>query len=374
MRNTTSSLKELSVHYSLFLILAGFLGVLAGCGGGSSGGSGGPSATSVSGVYSGSTTVAYFHIPRLIDTVFASSTSYSPGRFTLSLNSNNQFGLTDQQGNTGGGTYTISGSSISLTGTLYLINSCTSSTATACAYSISSSGMTIGSSGAVSGTLDLSLNGSVVYTSPINVSPVTLPTVALTSLEGKSFTSTFGTPTNPGPLACPNASTFVGSVPASVNGSQVYIPCLTWNTYPAGSMSSSTPHYFTPTNGANMTMTFCSTIGSDCTPYSGMASGSRPYGTLTNVPPNALVFYVTTTGTTSPSPGCGNPTSGPSNCGIGVNGVYRTVQRQRRRSIGQDGRTKHLCWLLHGAERSCQSDCVFFRIDARNVSVRRIHS
>lgn len=173
------------------ILIASLMGLSA-CGGGSSGGSGGPSATSVSGVYSGGTTVAYFHIPRLIDTVFASS-SYSPGKFTLSLNSNNQFGLTDQQGNTGGGTYTISGSSISLTGTLYLINSCTSSTATACAYAISSSGMTIGSSGAVSGTLDLSLNGAVVYTSPINVSPVTLPTVALTSLEGKSFTSTFGT-------------------------------------------------------------------------------------------------------------------------------------------------------------------------------------
>ena len=123
---------------------------------------------------------------------------------------------------------------------------------------------------------------------------------------------------NPGPLACPSASTFVGSVPASVNGSQVYIPCLTWNTYPAGSMSSGTPSYFTPTAGANMTITFCSTIGSDCTPYSGMASGSRTFPTLSNVPPNALVFYVTTTGTTSPL--CGNVTSGPSNCGIGVNG------------------------------------------------------
>ena len=285
---------------------------LAACGGGSSGGGSSPSASSVSGIYSGGTTTAYFHILRLVDTVYATS-PYSPGTFSLALNSNNKFALTDQQGNQGGGTYSISGSSISLTGTMYLTTLCTSKTAT-CTYAISSSGMTIGSSGGISGTIDLSSGGAVVYSSSINVSPVTVPSVSLTKLEGQSFTSTFGSTTSPGPLACSTASTFSGTVSASVNGSSFYIPCLTWDTFPVGSDNSS--GYFVPTNGADFTMTFCSSIGTDCTPYT---ESGRTYITLTSVPSNALVFYITTTYETNPTP-CGTPSNTSSNCSIGVNG------------------------------------------------------
>ena len=63
-------------------------------------------------------------------------------------------------------------------------------------------------------------------------------------------------------------------------------------------------------------MTYCPTIGSDCTPYT---EPGRTYVTLASVPSNALVFYITTTNETQPV-SCGNSSNSTSNCSIGVNG------------------------------------------------------
>ena len=57
---------------------------LSACGGGS-GGSLNPTASSVTGIYTGGTTLAYLYLLELIDPAYASG--YPPAKFTLTLNS-----------------------------------------------------------------------------------------------------------------------------------------------------------------------------------------------------------------------------------------------------------------------------------------------
>jgi hypothetical protein len=305
-------------HRSILRFFFGvaFLATLAACGGGGGGGGGSsPTASSVTGVYTGGTTLAYFHMPVILDEAYASG--YSPSSFTLTLNPLGQFSIADDQGNVGGGTYTVSGSSVVISsGSLYLSSACTSSSSN-CIYTIKSGsgGLSIGS-GNISGTLDFfsSSNSSTpAFSTTLGLSVnSSLPSVSLTSLENQTLYVTFGTVSAPNPSGtppynCSSADTLVGTTGLSVNGSTMYFPCITWNTYEDGNMgnsndptvcpSSPNSNTFYPCNGTQYKMVMCPNLGSTCYPTSFpsyIPSSSIGYPPLT-VPSNALAFYVEAT-------------------------------------------------------------------------------
>ena len=219
------------------ILLAGIIiamtASLSGCGGGSSGGSS-PTPTSISGNYSGGTSLAFYKFPKFIDTVFASS-SYSPKNFTLSLEAGGNFSIVDDQGNLGSGTFTLSGSTISISGILY-INNCTPSSTVVCNYIIKSGagGLSIGS-GTVSGTIDLYTNSTSTtpYAStPIGLTSISLPSVSISKIEGQSFIYTY-TVNGSNPTNCSSPDLFYGSTAITLNGQSVYIPCVTADSIPA---------------------------------------------------------------------------------------------------------------------------------------------
>lgn len=295
----------------LLSVLISFL-ILTACeggGGGSSGGASFPTASSISGVYTGGTSLAYFRFPRLLRSVFASS--YSPPsttKFSISFNANGNFSIDDDQGDTGGGVFSISGSSLSISsGTFYVnSNSCSQSTSSpSCIYSIKSgsNGLSIGS-GTISGTLDFYDNtDTLAFTTNVGVTQLSLSSVSLTKLEGQSFTGTFGSSTNPNSSTylfnCSTTSVLTGTITATVNGSSIEIPCTTWNTYPDGNDAGSN---FVPNSGTAFEIVFCSSLGTNCSPtsISSLPVGSQSivgavnYKSLT-VPSGSLGFYVVAT-------------------------------------------------------------------------------
>ncbi len=301
---------------------------LAACGGGSSGGSSSPTASSVTGIYTGGTTLAYFHLPGLLDIDPAYASGYSPTTFTLTLNSTGQFSIADNQGNTGGGTYTISGGSVTISsGTLYLNNgSCTQSSTNSCSYTIQSGtgGLTV-SSGNISGTLNFyNSSNTLAFSTTLGLSVNTLSSVSLSQLVSQTFTMTFGTATAPNPSGtpsynCTSPNALSGTTGVTVNGSTVYVPCITWNTYPDGNTnvtspnppcSTTTPCSFLPNNNAAFKMVTCPTLGSTCYPTSFPLFINTPNYPTLSVPSNALAFYVEATD--CPSGSC---TGGGANVG-----------------------------------------------------------
>lgn len=279
-------IKRPSFHFLSFFWGVAFLATLAACGGGSSGGGGGITASSVSGMYSGGTTVSYFHIPSLVDTVYASS-SYSPKSFTLALDAGGNFVITDDQGNQGGGTFTASGGTITLSGTL-MINNCTPSSTVKCNYFLkSASGGLTSSSGNLSGTIDLYTSSSSttpLQSQSIGVTYNNFKTIALSSIYGKSFRIATST-SSPNPYNCPQASMSYGTTSISVNGATIYTPCVTGGGYPWNSYHSSNGYQF-PTNLAYF-INFCSATGTDCE------------GSGESIPAGDLEFYLSCDSTLS---------------------------------------------------------------------------
>ena len=304
---------------SFFLVVLVFLSACGGGGGASGGGS--PTVFSVTGLYTGGTSLSYYHLPGIVDAAFASG--YSPTAFTLTLNSSNQFFIVDNLGNQGGGTYKISGNSLVISsGSFYLSNACTSSSSSSCVYTIESGsgGLSVGAD-SISGTLDFyssSNSTTPAFSTTLGLTVNTLKSVSLTSLENQVFTNTFGTINNPNPNGTPpynclSANTVVGTTGLTVNGSTVYFPCITWNTYVDGNdgpnpnpppqcpaPSSSGPFY--PCNGTAYETVMCPTLAQTCYPSTSYIETNFPfipkskinYPAL-NVPSNALAFYVIAT-------------------------------------------------------------------------------
>ena len=301
------------------LLITSLMGLSA-CGGGSSGGSSSPTASSVTGIYTGGTTLAYFHLPGLIDPAYASG--YSPTKFTLTLNSSGQFSIADDQGNVGGGTYTISGSSVTISSGTLVLNSgsCTQSSTTSCSYTIQSGtgGLTV-SSGNISGTLDFFSSSNTTtpaFSTTLGLSVNSLASVSLSQLENQTFTLTFGTATAPNPSGtpsynCTSPNALAGTTGVTVNGSTVYVPCVTWNTYmdgntiqttPSPPCSIPTPCSFLPYNDTAFKLVTCPTLGSTCYPTSFPSIINNPNYPTLSVPTNALAFYAEAT--SCPSGSC----------------------------------------------------------------------
>lgn len=314
------------VLWLLPTLLITSLMVLSACGGGNSGGSSSPTASSVTGIYTGGTTLAYFHLPGLIDPAYASG--YSPAKFTLTLNSSGQFSIADDQGNVGGGNYTISGSSVTISSGTLVLNSgsCTQSSTTSCSYTIQSGtgGLTV-SSGNISGTLDFFSSSNTTtpaFSTTLGLSVNSLASVSLSQLENQTFTMTFGTTTTPNPSStpaynCTSANALAGTTGVTVNGSMVYVPCVTWNTYMDGTMgTSSNPSScpsspnsttFYPCNKTAFKLVTCPTLGSTCYPTSFPPIINHPNYPTLSVPSNALAFYVEATNCPSGSCSGGEP-------------------------------------------------------------------
>lgn len=266
-------------HRSILSFFFGvvFLATLAACGGGSSGGGGSPTAASVSGTYSGGTALTYFHLPELIGSVYASP-SYAPTTFTVLLEAGDEFVITDNQGNQGSGTFTLSGGVITLTGTLY-INNCTPSASTSCNYVIKSGsgGLSIGS-GTLSGTIDLytSASSTTPYASTtIGIKSANFKSVALIALEGQSYSISYIVGGS-NPYDCSLPTTAYGSIPETINGVTVELPCVTSDGYPTTTTNNGTQW---PTSSLTYTISFCPSLGS-CTFPSGVPSVSVPPGSL----------------------------------------------------------------------------------------------
>jgi len=271
-----NSLKDPRSLLSFFFGMAFFV-ILAACGGGSGGGGGSPTASSISGTYSGGTTLTYWHLPGLIDSVYASS-SYAPTTFTVLLEAGDEFAITDDQGNQGSGTFTLSGGAITLTGTLY-INNCTPSGSTICNYVIKSGtgGLSIGS-GTLSGTIDLytSASSTTPYASAtIGIKSGNFKSVALTALEGKSYSISY-IAGGSNPYDCSSATMAYGSIPVTINGATVELPCATSNGYPTTTTNNGTQW---PTGSLTYTFSFCPSFGS-CTFPTGNPSVTVPSGSL----------------------------------------------------------------------------------------------
>lgn len=302
-------------HRSILSFLFGvaFLATLAACGGGSSGGGGAsPTASSLSGIYTGSTSVAYFRWPDFLESAYASSYVFpSSTSFTLSFNSGGQFAIEDNQGNSGGGSYSLSGSSITISsGTFYLnaFSCAQSSSSNSCIFTIKtgSSGLSI-SSGTVSGTLDFyDSSNNLAFSTNVGVSLFNLTNISLSKLVGQTFSSTFGTSSTPNAnspqsLICGADNIFNGTVQITVNGSSMSIPCVSWNIFPYGEMSATTPSYYIPVSNVAFEMVFCSTTGVDCHPTSDASLPSGAVSGLTisypslSVPSGALGFYLVAT-------------------------------------------------------------------------------
>ncbi len=303
--------KKLSLWFGSVIFTVFLMGLTA-CGGGSSGGgSSSPTASSLSGIYTGSTSVAYFRWPAFLESAYASSYSFpSSTSFTISFNSGSQFAIEDNQGNNGGGSYSLSGSTISISsGTFYLnASSCTQSTSSnSCVFTIKtgSSGLSI-SSGTISGTINFyDSSNNLAFSTTVGVSLFNLTNISLSKLEGQIFSSAFGTSSSPNSnspqkLICTADNIFNGTAPITVNGSSMNVPCVGWNVFPYGSMSG-TPSYFTPGSGVTFEMVFCSTTGVDCHPTtdaslpSGAVSGLTISYPSLSVPAGALGFYVVAT-------------------------------------------------------------------------------
>jgi len=260
-----------------FFFGVAFLVTLGACGGGPGGGGSSPTASSISGAYSGGTTLTYLHLPRLIDSVYASS-SYAPTTFTVLLEAGNEFAITDDQGNQGSGTFTLSGGAITLTGTLY-INNCTPSASTTCNYVIKSGsgGLSIGS-GTLSGTIDLytSAGSTTPYASAtIGIKSVNFKSVALTALEGKSYSISYNAGGS-NPYDCSSPTMAYGSISETINGATVELPCTTSDGYPTTTTNNGTRW---PTSSLTYTLSFCPSLGS-CTFPSGTPSVTVPSGSL----------------------------------------------------------------------------------------------
>ena len=304
-------------HRSILSFFLGvvFLATLVACGGGggnSGGGGASSTASSLSGIYTGSTSVAYYRWPQFLESAYASSYSFpSSTSFTLSFNSGGQFAIEDNQGNNGGGSYSLSGSSIAISsGTFYLnASSCAqSSTSNSCIFTIKtgSSGLSI-SSGTVSGTLDFfDSSNNLAFSTNVGVSLFNLTNIALSKLEGQTFSSAFGTSSTPNAnspqsLICTADNIFNGTTLITVNGSSMSVPCVSWNVFPYGQMSSTTPSYYIPVSNVSFEMVFCSTTGVDCHPTSDAALPSGAVSNLSilypslSVPSGALGFYLVAT-------------------------------------------------------------------------------
>ena len=280
-----------------FFIMAGIIILstsLSGCGGGSSGGSS-PTASTISGNYNGGTTLAFFKLPKFLDSVYASS-SYSPKTFTLSLEAGGNFSIIDDQGNLGSGTFTLNGTTVSLSGILY-INHCTPSSTVVCNYIIKNGagGLSIGS-GTVSGTIDLYTNSSSTtpYASTsIGLTSVNLPSVSISKIEGQTFTYTY-TVGGSNPTDCSSPYLFYGSTEITLNGQSLYMPCVTADSIPANTESTinGTQERFYPTSNVSYNINLCPSLGQSCFP-SGWAQ--------VTVPPGDLGFYASCP---SPAGGC----------------------------------------------------------------------
>ncbi len=301
--------------FGLSLFFIGFMGILAGCGGGSGGGGSAPTASSVAGIYTGGNTIASIYFPNFLRSAYASTTAPSPTSFTFTLNSTGQFSIADNVGDIGSGTYSLSGSSVTVTGGTFVVNSknCTQSTSNSnCLYTISASngGLTVSGTN-IAGTLNFnnSTTGSS-FSVQLGVSVNTLPTITLTQLEGKTATQIFGTVSNPNPSGvppynCTSADMIAGTTGLTVNGSTMYFPCISWNTYQDGSMGpnnnsdanvcpgSPSSQTFYPCNGTASKIVFCPTLGATCYPSTSSLPTfiNNPHFPPLTVPSNALAFY-----------------------------------------------------------------------------------
>lgn len=306
MGRKTSCMTRTSAFYAFSLIFIGLMGILAGCGGGGSSGGGSPSSASLSGLYTGTTQTAYFKFPKFLDVANASSYSFpATTQFTISLSasvsgsSGGRFGINDNQGNTGGGTYTLSGNTVTITAGNFVINanSCSQSTSSnACLYTIKSGngGLTVGS-GTLSGTLEFyDSTNTLAFSTTFKTNSLSIPSIPLSKLEGQSATQTFGTQANPGGYNCATANVIVGSVQVTINGTSISVPCTTWNGYPGAATSGVSG---VPANNASVEVVFCPTLGSDCTPPPSATSNGVTFVNKYNpspmtVPSGALAFHV----------------------------------------------------------------------------------
>ncbi len=273
---TRVSRKSLSFCHLFSAIVLVLITSLAACGGGSSGG-GSPTASSISGTYSGGTTLTYFHLPGIIDPVYA-STSYAPTTFTILLEAGGEFAITDNQGNQGSGTFSLNGGVIALTGTLY-INNCTPSATSTCNYVIKSGsgGLSIGS-GTLSGTIDLYISASSTtpYASAnIGIKSGNFKSVGLTALEGQSYSISYSA-TSGNIYDCSLATMAYGSTPVTINGETIELPCITSDGYPTTTTNNGTNW---PTGSLTYTISFCQSLGS-CAFPSGVPNITVPSGSL----------------------------------------------------------------------------------------------
>ena len=190
-----------------------FLVVLAGCGGGSSGGSGITGST-VTGVYTNSTSTAMNFLNRLIQPAYAESctiTSYTPTTYTLILESNMTFSYTDSCGSEASGSYGLNGNMISLNNSNFSIQG------TSTYYTLSANNLSY-NSGKISGNISIGNSSSTSVSVSINlVSNNNYGTTSpLNNIEGKNF----------------NTNAFSTCTTVTYLNNSIYIPCLSTLTAP----------------------------------------------------------------------------------------------------------------------------------------------
>ncbi len=290
-------IKRPSFHFLSFFGGVAFLATLAACGGGSSGGGGSPAVgTSGNLVYTGSNSATAFL--RLIDTAYASS---SPTNFTLVLSPVNTFYIfIDDLGDQASGTYTQSGSSITISSSnnifLASCNTTTGSLASSCLGSISANLTNSGSN--LTGTITIKNGTTTLSTSNVSLTASSAWNQSgfnIAALEGKTIN---GSPSPPSSSSTTTLNCFTppvsassqinyGSVLFSVNGASYALPCNS----PPSAYDSST-HQITAFG--TETVYFCSSLGTDCS-HTSTNSPKTSNTILTDagitIPQNALGLF-----------------------------------------------------------------------------------